>query len=228
MPAERLRAAIWPLSDDEGVGEVADSTFRATMCRARAALGSDAEGAPHLPESRDGTYALSPGFGCDWADFEALARQARSAPGPEAMALLGRALGLVRGAPFADAPRGCYGWAWDEQLVSVIEVAVADAAERLAELALGAGDHATACWAAGRGLLVVPSRESLYRLRMRAASEAGDPDGVEQAYTEVCRAARVLDAEPQDETTALYQRLRRAARSGGPGATAEAALARAR
>ena len=50
---------------------------------------------------------------------------------------------------------------------------------------------------------------------MPAAFEAGDIDDIEQACTEVRRAARVLDAEePQGETTALYERLRRAARPG--------------
>jgi len=99
--------------------------------------------------------------------------------------------------------------------VSAIEVAVGDAAERLAELALGVGDHATARWVSARGLRVVASREGLYRARMRAAFEAGDIDDVEQAYVEVRRAARALDdsGQPQMETT-LYERLHRAARPG--------------
>jgi DNA-binding SARP family transcriptional activator len=213
VPAERLRSAIWPLSDDERAGDVADSSFRGTMSRTRVALGAAPDGRPWLPESRDGCYQLDPAFGCDWVRFTGLLRRSASAATPEAAELLREALALVRGAPFADSPKGSYGWAWDEQLVSAIEVAVADAAERLAELALGAGDHATARWAAGRGLLVVPTRESLYRARMRAAFEAGDADDVEQAYTEARRAARGLDGSgPQAETTALYERLRRASR----------------
>lgn len=212
VPAERLRTAIWPLSEDERAGEVADSSFRATMSRTRVALGAGPNGRPYLPEACDGCYELDAAFGCDWVDFKALVRRSRSVPAPEAMALLGEALGLVRGAPFADSPRGAFGWAWSEQLVSAIEVAVADVAERLAELALAAGDHATARRAAEKGLLVVASRESLYRARMRAAFEAGDIDDVEQAYTEVRRAARTIGEEPQGETTALYERLRRATR----------------
>jgi DNA-binding SARP family transcriptional activator len=224
VPGERLRTAIWPVSDDERAGEVADSTFRGTMSRTRAALGSGADGRPYLPEARDGAYQLDAGLGCDWADFAALVRRARTAPAPQAAELLGEALGLVRGAPFADPPPGAYGWAWSEQLVSVMEVAIADAAERLAALALAAGDHATARWASHKGLQVVPGREALYRARMRAAFEAGDVDDVEQAYTEVRRAARVLGQaeEPQAETTALYQRLRRAARRGPVDAVGDA------
>ena len=227
VPADRLRTGVWPLTDDERAGEVADSTFRATMSRARAALGVDGDGRPYLPEARDGCYALDPSVGCDWVEFSRLSRRARSAPAPEAASLLRAGLEHVRGVPFADVPRGCYGWAWTEQLVSAIEVAVADAAERLAELALDAGDFATARWAAAKGLLVVPSRESLYRLRMRAAFEAGDVDDVEQAYVEVRRAARAVDEaeEPQTQTTALYERLRRATRAGFEDIEATARLA---
>ena len=225
VPAERLRTAIWPLSDDERSGEVADSSFRATMSRTRAALGTTANGRPYLPEARDGCYELDAAFGCDWVDFVALVRRARSAPASEAVALLSEALQLVRGAPFADTPRGAFSWAWSEQLVSVIEVAVADAAERLAELALATGDHDTARRAAEKGLLVVPTRESLYRARMRAAFEAGDIDDIEQAYTEVRRAVRAVDhaEEPQGETTALYERLRRAVRPANDDVTATGA-----
>nr|MDQ6946764.1 bacterial transcriptional activator domain-containing protein [Actinomycetota bacterium] len=189
-------------------------TFRGTISRTRAALGSGADDRPLLPEAQDGCYTLSPEVDCDWVRFTAQLRRARSAPASVAIAALTDALGLVRGAPFADVASGSYSWAWSEQLVSAIEVAVADAAERLAELALGAGDPATARWATAKGLLVVPSREGLYRARMLAAFEAGDTDDVEQAYTEVRRAARAIDEvqQPQEETTALYERLRRAGR----------------
>ncbi len=103
VPAERLRTAIWPLSEDERAGEVADSSFRGTISRTRLALGTAPDGRTYLPESRDGCYQLDAAFGCDWADFAALVRRARSAPAPEAMPLLDEALGLVRGAPFADS-----------------------------------------------------------------------------------------------------------------------------
>lgn len=56
---------------------------------------------------------------------------------------------------------------------------------------------------------------------MRAAFEAGDIDDVEQAYTEARRAARTIGEEPQGETTALYERLRRATPPGPEEATAD-------
>nr|MDQ3573764.1 hypothetical protein [Actinomycetota bacterium] len=214
VPAERLRVALWPLRDDPWAGEVANSTFRSTMSRARAALGRDATGQLHLPEQKNGTYELGPRFGCDWSRFKALARDARTASSDEAIELLREALALVRGAPFADVLPGTYAWAWSEQLVSEIEVAVADAAEELAERAREAGDAELARWATRQGLLVIPSREVLYRQRMLAAFDAGDQDDIEQAYVEARRAARAVDdlAEPQDETSELYERLRQACR----------------
>ena len=94
---------------------------------------------------------------------------------------------------------------------------MADAAEKLGERALQAGDPALAEWAPRQGLLVVPVREELHKVRFRAASDAGDPDGLDQAHTEAVRAIRVhIDpSEPlQDETERLYQRLKRACRPG--------------
>ena len=76
VPAERLRTAIWPLSTDERAGEVADSSFRATMSRTRTALGTDALGRPYLPEARDGCYQLDRALGCDWVDFADLVGRA--------------------------------------------------------------------------------------------------------------------------------------------------------
>lgn len=51
---------------------------------------------------------------------------------------------------------------------------------------------------------------------MLAAFDAGDPDDIDQAYAEARRATRAVDdlAEPQDETSELYERLKRACRSG--------------
>lgn len=219
VPAERLRTALWPLRDDARAGEVADSTFRSTMSRVRAALGRDSAGHLHLPEQRNGAYALGPRCRSDWSRFKALARAARTASSAEAIDLLREALALVRGAPFADALPGTYAWAWSEQLISEIEVAVADAAEDLAERAREAGDAELARWGSRQGLLAIPSREALYRERMLAAFDAGDHDDIDQAYTEARRAARAVDdlAEPQDETSQLYERLKQACRSTANG-----------
>ncbi|HWI04359.1 MAG TPA: hypothetical protein VNT52_11150, partial [Acidimicrobiales bacterium] len=114
----------------------------------------------------------------------------------------------------------------DSPLVSDIEVAVADAAEKLGERALQAGDPELAEWAARQGLLVVPVREDLHRVRFQAAFDAGDPDGLDAAHTEAVRAIRThIDPSEalQDETERLYQRLKRACRSRDPQGDAEGA-----
>jgi hypothetical protein len=104
------------------------------------------------------------------------------------------ALALVRGAPFEGA-RG-YEWAYSEHIVAHAEAAIADAANRLAELYLAAGDHAGATWAARQGLKVCPADEGLYRALMKACHLEGDPAGAEAAFQELCDAVDAL--EPYD------------------------------
>ena len=55
----------------------------------------------------------------------------------------------------------------------------------------------------------------MYRMRMEAASEAGDLDGVNSAYREALRAAESYgyDEEVQPETQALFEKLTRAGRA---------------
>lgn len=213
VPGDRLRVALWP-----GDEEVAGATLLSTVSRARGALGEDHQGLPHLPDAEGGCYRLRPGVGCDWQRFRNLTAQARHAADAEATELLREALGLVRGVPFADPPKGAYGWALAE-LVSIIEVTVAEAAERLGDLALAAGDAELAVWSARQGLLACPGREALYQLIMRAFDLAGDPDGVEAAWRELRRAVRAIDPleEPRPDTVALYESLTRRDRPvGGP------------
>jgi len=225
VPGPRLQEALWPLGDDDTdvrSGAVKEGTLRSTMSRLRKALGKDSQGRNHLPAARGGGYVLGPRYGCDWRSFRDLVAAAHTASSAEAIELLRQALSKVRGRPFEDAPPTYFGWADDSPLVSDIEVAVASAAEELGSRALEAGMPELAAWAARQGLLVVPVREDLYRVRMQAAFDVGDPDGIDQAHTDANRAVRthIDPAEPlQDETERLYQRLRRACRASGAGET---------
>jgi hypothetical protein len=225
VPKDRLQEALWPLGDDEtdvASGSVKPATMRATMSRVRAALGKDSLGRNHLPAARNGAFALGPRYRSDWSRFQKLVAAAHTTPSAEAIELLREALAKVRGAPFENHPPKYFGWS-DSTLVSDIETAVAAAAEDLGERALQAGKPELAAWAARQGLRVVPVREDLHRVRMQAAFDAGDPDGIDQAHTEAARAIRVHidEAEPlQDETERLYQRLKRTCRTEGPDARA--------
>jgi len=100
-------------------------------------------------------------------------------------------------------------------IYTLIETTIVDAAHRRGELALGCGDVAKAKWAAEKGLAIVDGQEAMYRMKMKAASDAGDLDGVNAAYREAQRAAESYgyDDEVQPETQELYEELAKIPRS---------------
>lgn len=212
VPRDRLLVAVHPLRNDGRAGEVAASTFRAEISRVRVALGRDADGQWYLPMSSREGYVIT--MASDWTRFRELTARAHGRRPAEAIPPLEEALGLVRGRPFEDVPEHSYGWAWSEQLVSTMEVAVAEAAEQLAELALAAEQPAMARWAARQGLLVTPGREALYQAWMQAAADAGNLDDLDQAWRDVWRAVQAIDPleEPRPDTRALYDSLRASSR----------------
>ena len=61
-------------------------------------------------------------------------------------------------------------------------------------------------------MTIVEGQESLYGMRARAAHEAGDRDGIIQAFQEAQRAAESYGVaeEVQPETQELFDRLTRA------------------
>lgn len=202
------RLALWPATDDDDrFGERAPATFWSLTTKARNALGKDPDGNALILREGNNALRLSPAVSCDWNDFERLASAAR-ANRERAPELLRRALSLVRGRPFQGA---AWSWVEVERLDGAIEAAVADAACDLADLALDTSDLDTARFAVNQGLLAVPQSEALLRSAMRVAGAAGDRDGVERAWRDARRLAAQLVAlgEPEPETVALYQSLRR-------------------
>lgn len=202
--SDEVRAALWPLGPDLQGKEVSDETFRSYVSHLRACLGRH-----HVPDAGDvGGYLLDD-VRTDWGRFKALTAEARFASTGEAEGLLAEALSLVRGRPFAHVVKGTFTWAFSELLVSEIEVAVGDAAHRLASLALDAGDPVTAAKAASKGLLVVPAMECLYQDRMMAAAMARDRDALNQVRRDAERSLSALgpDEELSEEMLALYYQL---------------------
>lgn len=195
---EQWSTALWP---DR---LMAPASLHSTASAARRALGTDAEGADHLPHGH-GRLRLAPSVTSDWQAFTASAAEA----GPEGWR---RSLALVRGRPF-DGLRAV-DWAILEGVLPVIESSVVDVANQLASWALEIGDAATAQWAARQGLLVSPYDERLYRVLLRAADLAGNPAGVESTMAELVRLV-AEDLEPYDavhpDTLALYRTLSRRA-----------------
>jgi DNA-binding SARP family transcriptional activator len=206
----RLKTALWP---DQ---VPSPGSFNQTMSRARMCLGRDANDEHHLPHVADGLYRLGPAVDTDFRRLEQ-AFAAATTDGTEAtMGRLADALGMVRGMPFEGAGAG-YEWAHTEGLLARIEAIAADAALLLAEWHLDRRDTAKAMWAASQGLLASPGDERLFRIRMRAHDQAGNPAGVESVMTELCRVVEAL--EPFDdlhpETVALYDELSRRRRRTG-------------
>jgi DNA-binding SARP family transcriptional activator/LysM repeat protein len=202
VDAERLWEALWP---DKPVNR---GTFHTTITAARSGLGDAPDGTRYMRNPHEGIYRLHPAVQLDWASFQTLVEQGRSA-GPEGKALLRQALELVRGLPLESTAPRSYSWAVVHR--TEIESAIAEAAQDLGDLCLAGDDPTGATWAARRGLLASPYDERLYRILMRAAHAAGNPAGVDTVLRELLH---VLGAEddPVDElhpqTVELYRQLR--------------------
>ncbi len=204
VPAQRLRDEFWANSESRTGADTA-------MMRIRSVLGDTAEGESRLPSARgSGTYRLTD-VGCDWTRATQLLELAKTAESPDDEAkLLDAVCELVDGHIAADAVPRHYAWLLrDPSSYTQMETSLVDAAHRRAELALESGDIGRAKWAARKGLSIVEGQESLHRVQMRAAAEAGDTDGVKAAFREAMRAAESygFDEEVQPETQALYESL---------------------
>lgn len=174
--AEQIQAALWPLEGSKG--DVSLDTVRQHLSRLRRSVGEE-----NFPDAaKAGGYGLGEGVSCDWLRFQALAEAARRSEGVRSAGLRREALGLVRGAPFAGVAKGTYGWAWEELIVAAMEAAITDVAHRLAVELLADGQARLAEWAASRGLLAVPTDETLLADRMTAAREFGGRPGLDRAW----------------------------------------------
>ena len=171
-------------------------TIRTYLSRIRAAVGNTV-----LPDADAGRYHLV-GVDTDIAALRHHLHQAAAAP-VDAARSLADALGLVRGRPFAG-----YDFRWTPLLAANLERDIADAADRLADIALRAGDSDTAIWAAERGLtaLTQPDDRLLaYLLRARATR---GPAGLTQGWREVTARYSAVGDVPGPELVALYDHLR--------------------
>ena len=174
--AEEVHAAVWPLAD--GKRDISLDTVRQYLSRLRRALGEE-----HLPDAgKVGGYQFASTVSSDWFRFQALGEAARRGDRADVIGLWRLALGLVRGAPFAGVPAGSYGWAWDELIVATMEAAIVEVAHQMAAACMDEGWPKQADWAAGRGLLAVPTDEELLADRLRAAFAMGGYAQLERAW----------------------------------------------
>lgn len=179
---------------------VAEGTRRSNMSRLRKWLGQDPDGEDYLPDAYSGRIVLHERVTSDWQEFCLLV-----APGVNRVSAdtLAAALDLVRGAPLADAAPTQ--WVWAEPLRSDMRGAIRDAALRLAELALDAGDIPLVRWATARGLVASPADELLICARMRAEHRCGNVDEVERLALRLTQHARLLGVDLDEETVICIQ-----------------------
>lgn len=151
----QLAQDIWPYGTT--------ANHRNTIAaRLRAWLGSTESGEPYFPPTRAGVR-FSAGVGCDLSEFRNLYERGMHAyeagEFPVAAGRLERAIGLVRGRPFAAVPEGRYGWAGEIFKGAgreIVSAALCLARIRMAERAWDA-----AAAAAGRGMAMGPDPDGI-------------------------------------------------------------------
>jgi hypothetical protein len=207
-----LAGAVWPRGVTTEVRE-------ATLARVADWLGTDGIGRPHLASDASGRLRLGSQVRVDWQVFRALAGRAAlaaasggAAAGETAVAeaaLLARALDLVQGQLLDGREPGRYAWLATDDLEYEVSARVADAAHRLCELRLAAGDPGGAMTAARRGLRLAYSDELLWRDLLTAAHATGDPQLLRDVVAEACARTALDEVLPRmaPETEALIDEL---------------------
>jgi hypothetical protein len=196
-----LAGALWPRGVEAPVRD-------ATIARTREWLGIDSEGRSNLFADEQGRLHLGPEVRVDWLVFRELVRLSRSDPATEA-ARLGQALDLVRGPFLHGHPAGRYLWLAGDELVYEVSARVSDAARRLTQLLLAAGDPARAMTAAQAGLRMSDEDEPLWRELLRAAHATGDVETLRHWVESLRRWAATSRYQGRlvPETEALIQEL---------------------
>ena len=200
--SDRLRATFWPRASQR--------TFANNMAAVRKLLGYRSDGTSRLSDATNThEYTIGEDVSLDWLRVQHLIAIASETESDESAALE-RALQQVDGWPLADAADEHYHWLLDDPTnYRNIETTLLDAAERLGELAMQHNNVDLGRWAVRQGHLVVPGQESLYRLRMRIEHQAGNRQGVIDAFADAVHAVEAIDScdEVQPETRALYRSL---------------------
>ncbi|WP_204078877.1 bacterial transcriptional activator domain-containing protein [Planotetraspora phitsanulokensis] len=196
-----LAGALWPRGVEAPVRD-------ATIARTREWLGIDSEGRSNLFADDQGRLHLGPEVRVDWLVFRELVRLSRTDPATEA-ARLGQALDLVRGPFLHGHPAGRYLWLAGDELVYEVSARVSDAARRLTQVLLAAGDPARAMTAAQAGLRMSDEDEPLWRELLRAAHATGDVETLRHWVESLRRWAATSRYQGRlvPETEALIQEL---------------------
>jgi predicted ATPase/DNA-binding SARP family transcriptional activator len=196
-PVERvwLAGTLWPDTDQTH----ASANLRTNLSELRSALGDQARRL-HSPTRH--TLALNIEDAC----VDVLAFDAAIVSGKPEM--LQRAAALYRGALLEDCTEE-----WIAQERRSREHQCLEALQALGDAALTAGDHDAAIGYFQRAVSIDPWREAARRGWMEALAQSGNRNGALRVYRELMELLRSdPNAAPDEETSALYARLRAEAR----------------
>jgi DNA-binding SARP family transcriptional activator len=187
VSAERIEDAVWSAPTASRRKRLAN-----TISEIRASLGAD-----QLPVANGSRYELADGVATDLDLFNRRVAFSESQPDAVAADTLRGALELVEGPVFSyrTADRASYVWVDTEDWISLTELSVTDAAERLANLCSSMGDDAGAAWAARRGLRASPTHPRLTAALIRAHAAAGDRRAARQVYESHVAALEALEID---------------------------------
>jgi DNA-binding SARP family transcriptional activator len=200
VPEDDLLEAFW----SERPAGSARRGLQTAISSARAVLDLPWEETRLRVQERSYALVLRDGDRVDYVAFEAAARRALAAGGPERIAALEAATRLWTGEPLPEERYSDWAVSWRERLSSLH----ADVLGALAETHSRAGDHAAAARAARALVDLDPLDEHAQRLLMSAYASAGRRGAALRQFLE-CRHALVeeLGIEPEAETLALQRRI---------------------
>jgi DNA-binding SARP family transcriptional activator len=200
VPEDELFEAFWP----EKSPDSARRGLQTAISSARAVLDLPWEDSRLRVQERSYALDLHEGDRMDAGDFEAAARRALAATGPERIAAMEAAARLWTGEPLPEERYSDWAAGWRERLSSLH----ADVLSALAATHGQAGDHAAAARAARALVDLDPLDENAQRLLMGAYAAAGKRGEALRQFLE-CRRALVeeLGIEPEAETLALQRRI---------------------
>ena len=155
-------------------GDVQEKTLRNYLSELRGCVGAD-----HLPEATGREGYKVEGVASDWANFQALARQADTTDTATAIELRTQALELVRGSPF-EGSHATYKWVGEEHLDTQMIVAVVRCALRLAEALLETGHPEAAERAIRMAQKATWEDFDLWRVGARSFKVRGDRTGLQR------------------------------------------------
>jgi hypothetical protein len=190
-----LRASIWPRG-------VSDEVCAAALADVAAWLGTDPSGRPVLMDD-GGRWRLAD---CVRVDFDELHRLAATAPGPDELASLQRAIALFAGTAFSGTPAERYRWLAFARAAREANVVGTAVTRRAARLLVEVQRSTDAEDVLRRGLALTPTAEPLWRDLLALAGRRG-PEPAAAVAAELYRTLREHGAWPEPETDALVAQL---------------------